>query len=667
MDSFETELKVGFLDEAAQGITDVEQCFLDLETDPSNQDTLNKIFRLAHNLKGSSRAVGFENMGEFTHEFESFILKVKNGELSATPKVINLLLRANDHLREMVEAYRQDLDAVIDSEALMREMVDFDNQAESENSSEVESGLQDSESIEAYSLSELSENKTSDLEKVETNLLVTESVIENASVDVSEIDFANHDLINELKAQLGNLENNLNTAHNEDPAKPIQNSAPEKIHENTKNVVEVEFTEKRAPIEKASNASSSAGTGTGASAGAGASNVVEQTLRVSLSKVENLINFVGEMVILQSVLKEQLDMIDSPLIKKSISQMGKVSKEIQDLAMGLRMVPIKPTFQKMQRIVRDTAQALNKDVAIILTGEETELDKTVLERINDPLVHLVRNAVDHGVESTELRLQKGKPSKGRVGLSAYHQAGRLMIEINDDGGGLDPEKLKAKAIEKKVIRADARLSDSECYQLIFAPGFSTKDQVTDISGRGVGMDVVRTNITDLGGEIFIESHLNQGTTFKISLPLTLAIIESMVLTFSDQRFVIPLGHVFETLKPTPNMLSYSTDLGDILLLREEPIPIYRLGDFFGIPSKTDVSKMIALVVRSGRRPLALLVDDILGQQQVVIKQLTPELSNIKGVSGTTILGDGKPSFIIEPAELVKRKLSKTKPLIVEAV
>lgn len=603
MDDFELELKQGFLEEAAQGITDVEQCFLDLENNPKDLETINKIFRLAHNLKGSSRAVGFDHMGEFTHSFESFILKVKNQELPVTPQVINLLLRANDHLREMVGAYTQDLTANVNSSDLIHELQNFDGTM--------------------ISTSELLE-------------------VHGVEIDSADIINATESREEEINSQ------DLSVSYYSEPTL-VKAQMDE---ENLDNLIPMDSKSEAAPLPKTNSKDNA---------------IRDTSIRVSLNKVEQLINYVGEMVILQSVLREQLSHIDSMLIRKSISQLGKVSKEIQELSMGLRMVPVKPTFQKMQRIVRDTAQALDKDVMIHLEGEETELDKTVLERITDPLVHLVRNAVDHGVEPTEVRLKKGKPARGDVRLAAYHKSGRLMIEISDDGGGLNPEKLKQKAIEKRIIKADQNLTENECYQLIFAPGFSTKEAVTDISGRGVGMDVVRTNISDIGGEISIHSELDKGTTFLISLPLTLAIIDSMIVTYATQKFVMPLSHVHESLKPTAEMVTNSTDLGDIITLRGEPIPLFRLGDFFGLPTPKDQSHLIAMVVRSGPQPFALLVEDILGQNQVVIKQLTPELSHIKGISGLTILGDGKPSFILEPADLIKRKLTKAKPVMLEAL
>lgn len=605
MDDFELELKQGFLEEAAQGITDVEQCFLDLENNPNDLETINKIFRLAHNLKGSSRAVGFDHMGEFTHSFESFILRVKNQELPVSPAVVNLLLRANDHLREMVATYSQDLSAVVNSSDLIHELKNFDG----------------------------------------SQVLSMETPV------ASEMSINPEEIINATESRESEFNQNILTSNNEE----------------AESVIELEPNLEAMGAEKVLKIESKPDPVTATKSPAKENAIKDTSIRVSLNKVEQLINYVGEMVILQSVLREQLSHIDSMLIRKSISQLGKVSKEIQELSMGLRMIPVKPTFQKMQRIVRDTAQALDKDVMIHLEGEETELDKTVLERITDPLVHLVRNAVDHGIEANEIRLNKGKSVRGNVRLAAYHKSGRLMIEIADDGGGLDPEKLKAKAIEKRVIKSDQVLTENECYQLIFAPGFSTKEAVTDISGRGVGMDVVRTNISDIGGEIAIHSELNKGTTFLISLPLTLAIIDSMVVTYAAQKFVMPLSHVHESLKPTAEMITNSSDLGDIITLRGEPIPLFRLGDFFGLATPKDQSHLIAMVVRSGPQPFALLVEDILGQNQVVIKQLTPELSHIKGISGLTILGDGKPSFILEPSDLIKRKLTKSKPVLLEAI
>ncbi len=592
MDDFEKELKVGFLAEAKQAATDVEQCFLDLESNPEDVENLNKIFRLAHNLKGSSKAVGFNELGEFTHEFESFILKIKNKEIAPSAEVINLLLQANDHVALILEALSEDLEATVESNGLMDQMKNYSPGGNQVTAAPV-------------------------VEELET-LTEVPAVEERANLPDSELSVQEYE-----QAAL-----EFNTLP-EVPSPMATAPLPEFVTE--------------APAEKKAKSPAA---------------VVDDTLRVSLQKVESLINFVGEMVILQSGLKEQAMVLDSPVLKRIVQHLNKVSKEIQETSMGLRMVPIKPVFQKMQRIVRDTSQALQKDVGIQLIGEETDIDKTILEKISDPLVHLVRNSVDHGIEDAGLRKSTHKPEKGQVQLKAYHQSGKLIIEVTDDGKGLDAEKLKKKAIEKGILASEARLTEAEAFNLIFAPGFSTKEQVTDVSGRGVGMDVVKTNIHELGGEVQIASELGKGSTFRIILPLTLAIVDAMILSYSGEKFVIPVNQVYETVKPDLTNIRHSA-LGDLLLLREENLPLYRLGDFFGIENSNSATSMIAVVVRTGPKPFAFMVDDILGQSQVVVKQLGAELQGILGISGSTILSDGKPALILEASDLLKRPRSNS--------
>lgn len=582
MDDFEKELKLGFLDEASQGISDTEQCFLDLESKPDDAEVLNKIFRLAHNLKGSSKAVGFDQMGAFTHELESFILKIKNGEIPASRKVITTLLESTDFVKLMIEGLKANLEAKFDTESLIQKIKD--------------TAAQPTDEVAAT--------------EVATPDPVLEVVAEAPPTASPEVEM---------------------------PVSAAVTVAP---------VIAMPSPAKPAKPASAPAAST-------------ASTNKDESIRVSVSRVETLLNYIGEMVILQSVLKDQAVKTQSLEIKKTLHQLQKITKEVQDVSMSLRMVPVKMTFQKMQRIVRDTALALDKDVNFVIEGEETEVDKTVLEKINDPLVHLIRNSVDHGIESKDRRKETKKNPQGQVRLSAFHRSGKLYIEVKDDGGGLDPQKLIKKAIEKKLISPDQKLTDEQAYQLIFAPGFSTKEVVTDVSGRGVGMDVVKTNIQELSGDVSIFSKLGEGTTFQIELPLTLAIIEGMTINYGEDRYVIPFNHVFETLRPSQKDVQYNISLGDTLMLRGESMPIFRLGDFFGRPSQLKNDSMIALVIRSLAKPFALLVDDVVGHTQVVVKQLGSELQDFKGVSGCTILGDGKPALIIEPADLIKRKLSRS--------
>jgi two-component system chemotaxis sensor kinase CheA len=313
----------------------------------------------------------------------------------------------------------------------------------------------------------------------------------------------------------------------------------------------------------------------------------------------------------------------------------------------------------MQRIVRDTAQALGKDVQLVLVGEDTELDKNVLEKINDPLVHLVRNSVDHGVENPTARAASGKGTQGKVTLAAFHRSGRLIIEVKDDGGGINPEKLRQKAIQKGLIKESTVLSEKQTLDLVFAPSFSTKEEVTDISGRGVGMDVVKTNIESLQGEVSVTSKLGEGSVFSISLPLTLAIIEGMIVKCGADKFVVPINHIHESLRPEEKDIQNTSSIGQVLLLRGENLPAFKMAELFGKKDDLKLSEMIALVIRSQGFAFTLFVDDILGKSQVVIKQLGSELSHLKGISGSTILGDGKPALIVEPQDLIKTKLNQS--------
>lgn len=645
MDDFEKELKQGFLEEAEQAITEVEQCFLIFESNPEDKPTLDKIFRLAHNLKGSAKAVGFEEMGQFTHELESFLLKLKNNELKIKPSTVSLLLVCNDHLMKMVNELKQNMEASIDSSQIINAIyAHINGQDEVNEVSEETDLITPTPDTEVFPSADQFEDEAPVSEAIVNEVAqAVESFQETKTAVTFEEEVAAQALLIEeqIKAEAA-------------PSAAMSTRGVEASKEEAKVIPMAKPEPKVAAPAPAPQPPA----GASASAQATHSNKNgDDSIRVSLARVEKLLNFVGEMVILQAVLREQVTDASSVLMKKTIHQLGKVTKEVQDVSMSLRMVPVKPTFLKMQRIVRDTAQILDKNVQIKLAGEETELDKTVLERINDPLVHLIRNSVDHGIESKEARIAAGKNVVGEVALSAYHQSGKLVIEVKDDGGGLDAEKLKAHAIKKGVLKPNETLTEKQCYELIFKPGFSTKTQVTDISGRGVGMDVVRTNIEELGGDIQIESKLGQGTCFKIFLPLTLAIIDGMVVKSQGERYVIPISMVFESLRPAAVDVKFTSGVGEVLILRDQNLPIFRLANLLGKKVNTKAEDMIAIVVKSGNKPFAVLVDDIIGQYQVVIKQLGLEVQNIRGISGSTILGDGKPALIIEPIDLIVKDKS----------
>lgn len=389
----------------------------------------------------------------------------------------------------------------------------------------------------------------------------------------------------------------------------------------------------------------------------------EENIRVSLEKIDQLLNNVGELSILQTVMDQQRRHAPSPLMQKTIGQMSKIIKEVQTISMSLRMLPLKQTFQKMQRIVRDTSSQLGKEVEFACAGEETELDKTVIEQLGDPLVHMIRNAVDHGLESGDDREAAGKPRAGHVTLSASHRGGRIVIEIRDDGRGLDATKLVAKAKEKGILPPGAALSPEDAYKLIFAPGFSTKETVTDVSGRGVGMDVVNTNIAQLQGVVEIETELGKGTCFRISLPITLAIVDGMVVACGENRYVVPIAQVHETLQPRAQDLGTIMGQGEVLLLRGQSLPLYRLERLMRIPGQPREAKNSIALICSDKslQPFAVLVDAIQNQQQVVIKSLGEEITGLPGISGAAILGDGRVSLIVDLFEFTApmRRRQKT--------
>ena len=380
------------------------------------------------------------------------------------------------------------------------------------------------------------------------------------------------------------------------------------------------------------------------------------TVRVNTEKLDSLMDVVGELVIVQSQLLETARAHagnGSPL-QRNVAQLCRITKELQHTAMSLRMIPIKPTFQKMERLVRDLARDFGKKVHFATSGEDTELDRTVVEEIGDPLVHMVRNALDHGLEPAADRAAAGKPETGTLQLKAYHQGSNLVIELQDDGRGIDPGRIFRKAVEKGIIAADATLSREEILALIFAPGFSTAEKLTSVSGRGVGMDVVKRNVEKLRGKIEITSEVGCGSTFKIRLPLTMAIIDGLVVRVGEDRFILPSTSVQRTLRPAREAVSTIHGQGEMLDLRGKFVPIHRLHRRFGIPAQADNPwDGIVVIVEHAGKVSALLVDEMVSKQEVVIKHLGAFMQGLPGIAGGAILGDGSIALILDPATLLQ--------------
>lgn len=390
--------------------------------------------------------------------------------------------------------------------------------------------------------------------------------------------------------------------------------------------------------------------------GAAGSLATEDKVKVSITRLDSLINLAGELVIAQLMVAEQVNSSESfeHELARKVSHQGKIVRELQELSMAMRMVPVQGVFQKMSRLARDLTRKAQKQVDFVTSGEETELDRTVVDKIADPLVHMVRNALDHGVERPEDRIKAGKNPTGRVELRAFHQAGNIVIELQDDGKGLDKEKIVKKAVDQGLVEPGQELSDEEAFKLIFHPGLSTAEKITSISGRGVGMDVVKKNIEALRGRVDISSIKGQGTTFTIRLPLTLAVIDGQVVRIGHARYIIPINAIVRSLRPTREQISTVQGRGEMVLERGELIPLVRLYRLLGVvPSTEEPTEALIVVVEEDSRKCCLMVDDLLAQQQVVIKSLGEALGRVRGVSGGAIMGDGRVTLILDIPGLVE--------------
>ena len=387
----------------------------------------------------------------------------------------------------------------------------------------------------------------------------------------------------------------------------------------------------------------------------GAEQAVESSVRVRTDRLDSLIDMVGELVIAHSMVAQDETVLSGghhDFLKK-VAHAGKIVRELQDLSMSMRMVPFKATFQKMNRVVRDVAQKSHKRVNLVTEGEDTEIDRNMVDVIGDPLVHMVRNAVDHGIEHPAERERLNKPVTGTVRLSAYHANGNVVVEIRDDGRGLHRDKIVEKAIARRLIESDKGMTDNDVFNLIFEPGFSTAEKITDVSGRGVGMDVVRRSIEALKGRMDITSEASKGTTFTLRLPLTLAITDGMLVQVGHERYIIPTINIYMSFRPQPEALSTIAGRGELVMLRGELIPLYRLHRLFAIPHATeDPTQGLLVVIKDGERHCALLVDELLGQQQVVAKALGAGIGSVPGISGAAILGDGRVGLILDPSSIV---------------
>ncbi|HGV0045640.1 TPA: chemotaxis protein CheA [Enterobacter ludwigii] len=652
-----------FFDEADELLADMEQHLLDLVPEAPDSEQLNAIFRAAHSIKGGAGTFGFTILQETTHLMENLLDEARRGEMQLNTDIINLFLETKDIMQEQLDAYKSSAEPDAASfEYICNALRQLALEAKGDAAAAVVPAAklsvvdavtaQEAAPAAAASkvrvvLSRLKENEVDLLEEELSNLAKLSNVVKGKDslsatleegisqddivavlcfvIEADQIAFETETAVVDVPAAV------------EEVAVVPQAAAP--------------AVAPAAPVLKAVPKDAAA-PGRGDKPAARSSE--STSIRVAVEKVDQLINLVGELVITQSMLAQRSNELDPVTHGDLITSMGQLQRNARDLqesVMSIRMMPMEYVFSRFPRLVRDLASKLNKQIELTLMGSSTELDKSLIERIIDPLTHLVRNSLDHGIELPENRIAAGKSPVGNLILSAEHQGGNICIEVTDDGAGLNRERILAKAISQGMA-VNENMTDEEVGMLIFAPGFSTAEQVTDVSGRGVGMDVVKRNIQEMGGHVEIKSKQGSGTTIRILLPLTLAILDGMSVKVADEVFILPLNAVMESLQPREEDLHPLAGGERVLEVRGEYLPLVELWKVFEVDgAKTEATQGIVVILQSAGRRYALLVDQLIGQHQVVVKNLESNYRKVPGISAATILGDGSVALIVDVSAL----------------
>lgn len=657
-----------FFDEADELLADMEKHLLELDFHSPDKDSLNAIFRAAHSIKGGAGTFGFTVLQETTHILENLLDEARCGELQLTNEIINLFLESKDIMQEQLDAYKSSQEP---EEESFRYICEALRQIALESKSEQPSpaSVQPAPALCA---------EPAGADKVPAQQAAPSPAGTRLSVkllDIKELDkqplydeLANLGTVISQQQQEGELEILLDTTASIDDISAVMCFVlePHQIVITPATAEKPVVTE--VPDEPEVEPSAPPQNRPAARSKAPAKAPVSESgsIRVVVDKVDQIINLVGELIITQSMLSQlslRLDPSHHDTLINSIGQLERNARDLQESVMSIRMMPMEYVFSRFPRLVHDLASRLDKKVELTLRGGSAELDKGLIEKIIDPLTHLVRNSLDHGIESVETRRAKGKPEKGNLVLSAEHHGGNIVIEVIDDGAGLNREKILARAHAQGLAVGES-LSDEEIWMLIFAPGFSTAEKVTDVSGRGVGMDVVKRNIQAMGGHVEIYSEQDKGSTIRIILPLTLAILDGMSVRVGDEIYVLPLGTVMESLLPSEKALYRMAGNEMMLQVREEYLPLVELRQVFNLPDQVDENNQgIAVIVQSAGCRYALLVDQLIGQHQVVVKNLELNYRKVPGVSAATILGDGSVALILDVAVLAvlaKEKRQATK-------
>ena len=654
-----------FFDEADELLADMEQHLLNLVVDDPDAEQLNAIFRAAHSIKGGAGTFGFTVLQETTHLMENLLDEARRGEMQLSTDIINLFLETKDIMQEQLDAYKSSTEPDAASfEYICNALRQLALEAKGESVPPVAGGARLSVVDNATQQAEVSAN--ADASSVAGKKQITLSRLKAGEPDMLEEELNNLATLSQVSKTADSLTAVIEGGVDEDDIVAVlcfvieadqidftNAPAAEEKAQAEPDVVEEVVAEPVAAVVATAAASSPAAPRAEREKPAARSSE-STSIRVAVEKVDQLINLVGELVITQSMLAQRSNALDPVSHGDLITSMGQLQRNARDLqesVMSIRMMPMEYVFSRFPRLVRDLAGKLGKQVELTLMGSSTELDKSLIERIIDPLTHLVRNSLDHGIELPETRLAAGKSAVGNLILSAEHQGGNICIEVTDDGAGLNRERILAKAMSQGMA-VNESMTDEEVGMLIFAPGFSTAEQVTDVSGRGVGMDVVKRNIQEMGGHVEIQSKQGTGTTIRILLPLTLAILDGMSVKVSEEVFILPLNAVMESLQPREEDLHPLAGGERVLEVRGEYLPLVELWKAFDVQgAKTEATQGIVVILQSAGRRYALLVDQLIGQHQVVVKNLESNYRKVPGIAAATILGDGSVALIVDVSAL----------------
>ena len=666
-----------FLEESREHLDSLDDGLMTLEKDPSELSILNDIFRNAHTLKGMSATMGYTKIAELTHDMENILDALRKEQMEVTEDIVDTLLKCGDSLRQMVESIgeggAEDVVDISEVAAKLSALLKGGTPSAAAPAAAAQKEPVPDNSLE-YSETDkevIKKAKDSGLQAFHVRVTLVESCILKSA--------RSYMVMNTLD-QMGDVIKSVPPAEDLEQEKfehsfdvvVVTDAEAKAIEDALMSISEMDKVEvtdagqeiaaasqaagtSNAPVPAASKALEPAGKKTKAPAIAEKKLKSGQSVRVDIEKLDTLLNLVGELVINKVRLGQIGTTHRLTELTETLEQMDRVTTDLQTVVMKVRMVPVGQVFNRFPRMVRDLAKELDKEINLTIEGEETELDRTVIDEIGDPLMHLLRNSLDHGVEHPDDREAKGKPRVGEVRLIARHEGNNVVIMVTDDGNGIDAEVIRRKAVEKGVISQEEadNLSDAEAVRLIFLPGFSTAEKITDVSGRGVGMDVVRSKIESLGGHVDVETKINEGSVFKIKLPLTLAIIQALLVKVKQEMYAIPLGSIDRTINITQEDIK-TVQNKEVIVLRGQIIPIIRLGDVLNVPRDEGEENVdiFVVVVHIGERKAGIVVDTLIGQQEIVIKTLGKLLAGLKVISGATVLGDGRVALILDVSALM---------------